>query len=657
MEPEEERTSNGVMTVRRPSYLAAQNVARDRAPVADRKEQIGWVIYDCANGPFFYGVLTFLPLLILGQANHVAYEDWCITQHSNFPSWNSTMGAVWNSQTDFTELDNKNGSYQYKIPEMEACYERGWAVDFENDGTCNGGFGWTDDRIRAAADELNTTLLNPGKPAINRIVCKGKESEGGAASAWVATEYKEATLVTLFGMFTVNYSAVVTTSATISVTFQLLLFLCLGSLADYGGFRKQMLMISNTVASVMCILVIFGASSYLYWYNALLMIGANLFYGFAVIFYNSYLSLLVMSSPEVYEVADRDGSKEELEQVITSKTTRLSTEGLAAGFTGQFVFVLITIVMLVFGEDTGLMIRVSALMAGLWALGFGAFTLSRLKQRPGKALPEGATYIGTSLKTTWRTLQTIKEMKQMFLFLGSYFIFSDGASTIGSAAATFAMKEIHLSAAYVMVSILLVSVCAVIGGFVFSFVERRFKVRPKVLLLSSLVGMSFLPIYALIALTTSTEFFFCAMLFGFFYGPMQAYTRAIFSEIIPEGREAEYFAFYEITDKGTAWLGPLVVTIVSTNTGSFRNAFGSLLVFFVLGSLVLLLYDDSLAKLQTKAFEAKHSKDNNLDSKGIPRRNTARASISTAKAFEVKHSKGINPEPNSENDVDVSIHM
>ena len=72
-----------------------------------------------------------------------------------------------------------------------------------------------------------------------------------------------------------------------------------------------------------------------------------------------------------------------------------------------------------------------------------------------------------------------------------------------------------------MCSILLVSVFAVLGGFVYSNIERRYRVRPKVLLLSTLVGMSVLPLYALVALTTSVEYFICASLYGFFFGPMQ----------------------------------------------------------------------------------------------------------------------------------------
>jgi UMF1 family MFS transporter len=33
----------------------------------------------------------------------------------------------------------------------------------------------------------------------------------------------------------------------------------------------------------------------------------------------------------------------------------------------------------------------------------------------------------------------------------------------------------------------------------------------------------------------------------------------VFSDLVIPGKEAEFFALYEITDKGSSWLGPLAV--------------------------------------------------------------------------------------------------
>ena len=70
-------------------------------------------------------------------------------------------------------------------------------------------------------------------------------------------------------------------------------------------------------------------------------------------------------------------------------------------------------------------------------------------------------------------------------------------------------------------------------------------------------------------------------------GGSQALSRSIFAQLVPEGAEAEYFSIYEITDKGTSWLGPLAVGIALQLSGQYRLAVLSLIFFFVAGLLIL----------------------------------------------------------------------
>ena len=66
-------------------------------------------------------------------------------------------------------------------------------------------------------------------------------------------------------------------------------------------------------------------------------------------------------------------------------------------------------------------------------------------------------------------------------------------------------------------------------------------------------------------------------------GGSQALSRSLFSQLIPTGREGEYYGFYEISDKGTSWLGPLAFGLVFQLTSSYRVGIVSLVVFFVVG--------------------------------------------------------------------------
>ena len=70
-------------------------------------------------------------------------------------------------------------------------------------------------------------------------------------------------------------------------------------------------------------------------------------------------------------------------------------------------------------------------------------------------------------------------------------------------------------------------------------------------------------------------------------GGSQALSRSFFSQLIPRGKEAEYFGLYEICDHGTSWLGTLVFGLVHQWTDSYRLAIFALIVFFVVGFALL----------------------------------------------------------------------
>ncbi len=74
-------------------------------------------------------------------------------------------------------------------------------------------------------------------------------------------------------------------------------------------------------------------------------------------------------------------------------------------------------------------------------------------------------------------------------------------------------------------------------------------------------------------------------------GGSQALSRSLFSQMIPAGHEASFFGLYEISERGTSWIGPLIFGYVAGATNSYRQAILSLIVLFVLGMLILAFTD------------------------------------------------------------------
>jgi UMF1 family MFS transporter len=78
---------------------------------------------------------------------------------------------------------------------------------------------------------------------------------------------------------------------------------------------------------------------------------------------------------------------------------------------------------------------------------------------------------------------------------------------------------------------------------------------------------------------------------GLVLGGTQALSRSFFSQLIPHGREAEYFSLYQACERGTSWLGTLVFGLVHQLTDSYRPAIFALILFFLVGGILLYKVD------------------------------------------------------------------
>ncbi len=524
------------------------NILEEKGPLTTKAEWWGWYFYDASISAFFYSAMNFLPLYITSQAEWQAKLRYC--KGLGYPE-------------NICNHENTN---------------RFWAVDYDHIGSCS-------------SVSYNSSM---SCEAVN--------------ATWTPVWNKEALFVPLFGMST-GYGVVASVSTSISVVLQLMLFILFGGVADFGPMRKVAFITSAYIATAAVMAVYFNGTSDLYWANALCMIISNAFYGLSTIFYNAYLPLLVAHDPTVDKVAeDPKATAADLVEAMMVRSNSASAVGFSVGFVGQLIFLVFNLALFsLMSTEMNLATRINVASVGIWVLITSAVTFTCIKTRPGAPLPKGSSYLSIGSKRCAATIKTSKKLKNLFKFLGAYFIFSDGCSTLAGSAAQFASIELGLGMTEILIGLLIVSVFAVIGCILFSFIGSRWKVSEFRLLQVSLVGMGLLPMYAMVALTRPVEFYVLCIFFGLFTGPQQTYTRSLFSSAVPSGHEAEFFSFYEVTDKGTAWLGPLVVTTVFNLTGSYRKALIWLVLFFVAGIFFLTFYDHDKALAEKAAFEEMES--------------------------------------------------
>ena len=135
-------------------------------------------------------------------------------------------------------------------------------------------------------------------------------------------------------------------------------------------------------------------------------------------------------------------------------------------------------------------------------------------------------------------------------------------------------------------AILMVQVVAIAGALGLGRLAGRYGARNVVL--GSLVAWIVVLVAAYFLQTGAVgQFYVLAAVIGIVQGGTQALSRSLFSQLIPAGKEAEYYGFYEISDRGTSWLGPLAFGMTFQLTGSYRLAIVSLVFFFVVGFAAL----------------------------------------------------------------------
>ena len=155
------------------------------------------------------------------------------------------------------------------------------------------------------------------------------------------------------------------------------------------------------------------------------------------------------------------------------------------------------------------------------------------------------------------------------------------------------MGALELSALAVIVPFF-----AALGGYAWHALQKKTKWSSQTVLVINLMFLAVLPLWGCIGffstdigLRNPQELYVLAVWFGACLGSAQAFGRAVFSELIPKGHEADMFALFEITDKGSSWLGPLIASVVVQTTGKIRPVLLYLLAAMVLPGAMLHFLD------------------------------------------------------------------
>jgi UMF1 family MFS transporter len=364
-----------------------------------------------------------------------------------------------------------------------------------------------------------------------------------------------------------------TSTLGVSIFLQIFLLPVLGSIADFTPLKKK-LMAFFCYLGVVSSSLLFLVTDSGYIAGCVFVLIANMSFAAANVFYNSYL----------VDITTED------------KRDKISSYGYASGYAGGLIMLALNFAMLSFapslGISQGFAARISMLVASLWWGLFALITFYYIRSRtPLRTIPENRNMISIGFVEVWRTLKELVGLRNTLVFLIAYLLYNDGIQTVILNSSVFLSQELFVSkglevdSTFLLAIFFVAQVFALVGAVIFERIARLIGAKKTILV--CLVIWAGICIFAYAILANTFQAWIMAAFIGLVLGSTQALSRSLFSQMITKDRESSFFGLYEISEKGTSWLGNLVFAIVVGTTGSYRQAILALIFFFIAGFVIL----------------------------------------------------------------------
>lgn len=272
----------------------------------------------------------------------------------------------------------------------------------------------------------------------------------------------------------------------------------------------------------------------------------------------------------------------------------VSARGVTLGYLSMLVFFLLIggafLAPVQFGDLSSywLEYQLPIFAAGLWWLVHCLILVfPRMKHHPGPPLPKeaGDTFgslfrfaLTEGLCEQWAALRQAWEMRDLFYFLLAWVFLSDASST-ATGSATLLAEELGFgtleTGALAAVGLLF----AGLGVIAFSWFVNRGKIRALTVLRVNIVILTFCASW-ISWQSEKWEVYAIAVIGGFNIGTINCFTRSTLSLMIPHSFQARLFSLHELTQKGTSWIGPLII-------GALNSALGESNYRYIVVAIVL----------------------------------------------------------------------
>ncbi|MFG0315965.1 MAG: MFS transporter [Planctomycetota bacterium JB042] len=345
----------------------------------------------------------------------------------------------------------------------------------------------------------------------------------------------------------------------------------LGAIADAMGRRKGMLFVFTSLGVVMTAslsLIERGEWPAAAWMYALAVIG----FSGGMTFYDALLSGVT----------------------TTERSDRTSAFGYAAGYLGGGILFLVNVLMYLHPSwfllpDPETAVRVAFASVAVWWAVFALplFLFVPEPARDAAAPPAAGRAVAEGVRRLVRTFREVRRRRTLFVFLIAYWLYIDGLDTIVRMAVYYG-ESLSLPSSSLITALLVTQFVGFPATLVFGRLGERIGAKNGILIGLAVYGS--VTVFGAF-ITTAAEFYALAVVIGLVQGAVQALSRSLFLRLVPAGREAQFYGFYNMLGKFAVVLGPVLMGAVGKLSGSPRAGILAVLALFVSGAILLARVD------------------------------------------------------------------
>ena len=346
----------------------------------------------------------------------------------------------------------------------------------------------------------------------------------------------------------------------------------LGTIADYKGYKKKFFtcfLLIGVISTALLATVSEGN-----WLMCLaIYILTTIGFSGSNIFYDSFLT----------DVTD------------DSKMDKVSSYGYAWGYIGGTIPFLICILIITnassLGISTTFATQLSFLITAVWWLLFSFPILRNVHQK--YYIDGDPNTIIKELKKLWIALKKLRHNRNVFLFLLAFFFYIDGVHTVFTMATAYGI-DIGIDSNTIMKILVVIQIVAFPFAILYGILAKKFST--KIMILIGIITYTIVSIYAFF-IKTQLDFWILSILVASAQGGIQALSRSFYGKIIPKENSAEYFGIYNIFGRISAVIGPLLIGIIGTITGSSKYGILSLVILFFIGGFLFLKVKNNTSEI------------------------------------------------------------